>query len=56
LGRDSGLQQTREQGAARFCGRAQQQNTSDSTQVLRLERRKVFKAENINLYVGGTLN
>ena len=56
LGRDSGLQQTREQGAARFCGRAQQQNTSDSTQVLRLERRRVFKAENINLYVGGTLN
>ena len=56
LGRNSGLQQIRKQGAAGVCGRIQQQNTSDSTQVLWFKRRRVFKTKNLNLYVGGSLN
>ena len=39
-----------------FCGRAQQQNPSYSTESVWIERRGLFTAENLNLYVGCEIN
>lgn len=56
LGRDSRLQQAGEQSVAGICGRAQQQDTSNPAQGVRLEGRGISAFEGLNLYAGGDLN
>lgn len=56
LGRDSSIQQIREQSIAGFCGRAQQQDTSNPAESVWDKGRKLFKIKNLNLYVGGDIN
>ena len=56
LGRNCGIQQTREQGVIGFCGGLKQQDQGNSKTRLRSQRRRLFEAENTHVYARKDIN
>ena len=56
LGRNCGIQQTREQGVLGFCGGLKQQDQGNSKTRLRSQRRRLLEAENTHVYARKDIN